>query len=57
MDFSLLSRKKELMITTSTNSAVNSIGRSTVHTTLEIKNRVEKIIIAKLVRNDHMGLD
>lgn len=42
MSFSLLGRKKELVISTPTGVVANRIGRSTVYTAFRINNRVEK---------------
>ncbi len=47
MGFILLSRRKELVISASTGSTANSIGRSTVHSTLDINNQAKKNYQAK----------
>lgn len=42
MGFTLLSRRKELVISTPTSFAANRIGGSTVHTTLGVSNKARK---------------
>lgn len=42
MKFTLLGRRKELVISIPTSSEANSIGGNIVHTTLKVSNRANK---------------
>lgn len=42
IDFSLFGRKIELVISMTTSIAANSIGESTIHTTLKVNSKVNK---------------
>lgn len=57
MGFFLLSRRKNLVISTPTGSKANGIDGSTVYTAFGINNRAKKTTSIKLVYNSHIGLD
>lgn len=52
----LFGRRKELVISTFTNFKANRIGRSIVHTTPKVGNKIKKISRLKLVCNNYIGL-
>lgn len=54
MRFTLLGKKKELMIPVLTDFVVNDVSKSIVYITLGVNNRIKKITRSKAMRNSYI---